>query len=155
MSEEFKPNPERIKTDVKSRHKGTQIPEEKRKAIEEKLKAGEGIVSIAREVKSSEHTVSAIRNDLSKGVELNAWKAGHRTNLMVAAQMMGERLINEIPNLSPNQLPLAIAIITDKALALNDQPTTITEQRLRISHEDLDKMLKGEIIDITPEDPAK
>jgi hypothetical protein len=74
---------------------------------------------------------------------------------MVAAQMMGERLINEIPNLSPNQLPLAIAIITDKALALNDQPTTITEQRLRISHEDLDKMLKGEIIDITPEDPAK
>ena len=142
---EYEPQPEKIRTDIKSRHKGTKIPKEKREEIEKKLEAGEGIVATAKSVGSSEHTVTAIRNSMK---DVNAWKQGHRVNLMAAAQKMGERLLNEVDNISPSQLPLAIAIITDKALALNDQPTTVTEHRLRISHEDLDKMLRGQVIEL-------
>lgn len=151
---EYEPQPERIKTDTQSRHTGSQIAPEKRAEIERLLKAGEGIVSIARTVGSSEHTVSAIRNELTKGVDVNAWKKGHSQNLMAAAQRMGERLLSEVDNISPSQLPLAIAIITDKALALNDQPTTVTEHRLRISHDQLDKILKGEVIIDVPADQS-
>jgi len=151
---EYEPQPERIRTDQASRHTGSKVPPEKRAKIEEMLKAGEGIVSTARAVGSSEHTVSAIRNDLTKGVDVNAWKKGHSQNLMAAAQRMGERLLTEIDNISPAQLPLAIAIITDKALALNDQPTTVTEHRLRISHDQLDKIMKGEVVIDVPSDPA-
>lgn len=143
---EYEPKPDRIKTDTQSRHTGAKLPPEKKAKIEEMLKAGEGIVSTARAVGSSEHTVTAIRNDLTKGVDVNAWKKGHSQNLMIAAQRMGERLLNEIDNLSPSQLPLAIAIVTDKALALNDQPTSVTEHRLRISHDQLDKIMKGEVV---------
>lgn len=144
---EYEPKPEKIRTDIKSRHKGTRIPKEKREDIEKRLEAGEGIVATAKAVGSSEHTVTAIRDSMK---DVNAWKQGHRVNLMAAAQKMGERLLNEVDNISPSQLPLAIAIITDKALSLNDQPTTVTEHRLRISHEDLDKMLRGQVIDISP-----
>lgn len=152
---EYEPKPERIRTDIKSRHKGTKIPKEKREEIEKRLEAGEGIVSTAKAVGSSEHTVSAIRNDLTKGVDTNAWKKAHGANLMAAAARMGERLLVEVDNLSPSQLPLAIAIITDKALSLNDQPTTVTEHRLKISHDDLDKMLRGQVIDLPPELPPQ
>jgi len=145
---EYEPKPEKIRTDIKSRHKGTKIPKEKREEIEKRLESGEGIVATAKAVGSSEHTVTAIRNSMK---DVNAWKQAHRVNLMAAAQKMGERLLNEVDNISPSQLPLAIAIITDKALGLNDQPTTVTEHRLRISHEDLDKMLRGQVvIDVPP-----
>lgn len=145
---EYEPKQERVRTDVGSRHTGSKLPPEKREQIEQLLKAGEGIVSIAKTVGSSEHTVSAVRNDLTKGVDMNAWKKAHGQNLMAAAQKMGERLLNEVDNIAPSQLPLAIAIITDKALSLNDQPSSVTEHRLRISHDDLDKMLRGQVIDI-------
>lgn len=146
---EFKPKEEKIKTDVKSRHTGKKLKPEKRQEIETRLKAGEGIVSTAKAVGSSEHTVTAIRNDLSDGgLELNPWKKAHRNNLMSAAAKMGERLVMEVDNIPVGSLPLAIAIITDKAMSLNDQPTTVTEHRLKISHDSLDAMLRGEVIDI-------
>jgi len=45
--------------------------------------------------------------------------------------------------------------MTDKVLALQDAPTTVVEHRLRISHEDINKILRGEktpeVIDIVEE----
>jgi hypothetical protein len=155
---EYEPQDKPIRTDVGSRHTGAKVPPEKRAEIEKRLKEGEGIVAIAKTVGSSEHTVSAIRNDLGGTLELNAWKKGHRNNLMQAAAKMGQRLVNEVDNLPVGQLPLAIAILTDKAMTLNDQPTHITENRLRISHDNLSAMLNGEVIDVSqqnenPEEP--
>lgn len=148
---EYEPNPEPIRTDVGSRHTGKNLEPEKRLDIETRLKAGEGIVAIARTVGSSEHTVSAVRNELAGTLELNPWKKAHRNNLMQAAAKMGERLVLEVDNIPVGQLPLAIAIITDKALSLNDQPTNVTEHRLKISHDSLDAMLRGDVIDLPPE----
>jgi SRSO17 transposase len=84
-------------------------------------------------------------------LELNAWKKSHRNNLMQAAAKMGQRLVEEVGDLPVGQLPLAIAILTDKALALNDQPTNVTEHRLRISHDSLNELLNGQVIDLPPE----
>jgi hypothetical protein len=150
---EYEPQDKPIRTDVGSRHTGAKVPPEKRADIEKRLKDGEGIVAIAKAVGSSEHTVSAIRNDLGGGLELNAWKKSHRNNLMQAAAKMGARLVNEVDNLPVGQLPLAIAILTDKAMTLNDQPTNVTEHRLRISHDNLSAMLNGDIIDLPNENP--
>jgi hypothetical protein len=149
---DYEPKPEKIRTDIKSRHTGKKLNSKKRKDIEDSLKSGKGIVATAKEVGSSEHTVTAVRNDLSAGgLELNPWKKAHRNNLMQAAAKMGERLVQEVENIPVGSLPLAIAIITDKAMSLSDQPTTITEHRLKISHDSLDAMLRGDVIDITPE----
>ena len=60
------------------------------------------------------------------------------------------RLLEEIENIPAGQLPLAIAIMTDKVLALQDAPTVIVEHRLRVSHDDINAMLKGDIIDLPP-----
>ena len=70
---------------------------------------------------------------------------------MQAAARMGQRLVEEVADLPVGQLPLAIAILTDKALALNDQPTNVTEHRLRISHDSLNELLNGQVIDLPPE----
>lgn len=148
---DYEPKQEPIRTDVGSRHTGSKIPPEKRAEIEKRLKGGEGLVAVAKAVGSSEHTVTAIRNDLGGTLELNAWKKSHRNNLMQAAAKMGQRLVEEVGDLPVGQLPLAIAILTDKALALNDQPTNVTEHRLRISHDSLNELLNGQVIDLPPE----
>lgn len=148
---EYEPKQEPIRTDVGSRHTGAKIAPEKRAEIEKRLKEGEGLVAVAKAVGSSEHTVTAIRNEMGGTLELNVWKKAHRNNLMQAAARMGQRLVNEVDNIAPSQLPLAIAIITDKAMALNDQPTNVTEHRLRISHDSLNEMLNGQVIDIPAE----
>jgi hypothetical protein len=60
------------------------------------------------------------------------------------------RLLEEIENIPAGQLPLAIAIMTDKVLALQDAPTVVVEHRLRVSHEDINAMIKGDVIDLPP-----
>lgn len=67
------------------------------------------------------------------------------------------RLLAEIENIPPGQLPLALAIMTDKVLALQDAPAVVVEHRLRVSHDDINKMIRGEVIDVPaskPEEPA-
>jgi hypothetical protein len=61
-------------------------------------------------------------------------------------------LLSEIDNISPASLPLAIAIMADKVMALQDAPTIVVEHRLRVSHNDINAMIKGEVIDI-PSNP--
>lgn len=142
---------ERIRTDIGSRHTGSKIPEEKREEIVKRLNEGEGIRHIAKEVGSSEHTVTAIRNSMPSGPNLQTWKKNVASNLMEFVAKGAERLNNEVDKIPIGSLPLAIAIAQDKALTLNDQPTHVTEHRLAISHDDIGKLIKGEVIDI----PAK
>jgi len=140
---------ERIRTDIGSRHTGDRVPEEKKTDIVDRLKAGEGIRHIAKETKSSEHTVTAIRNSMET-TPLNNWKRNVAGNLMEFVSKGAERLNNEVDKIPIGSLPLAIAIAQDKALTLMDQPTHVTEHRLSISHDDIGKMLKGDVIDIEP-----
>jgi hypothetical protein len=39
--------------------------------------------------------------------------------------------------------------MTNKVMSLQDAPTVVVEHRLRVSHEDINKMLKGEKEPIT------
>jgi hypothetical protein len=61
------------------------------------------------------------------------------------------RLDTEIDKLPISQMPLALAILIDKVQTLNDQPVVVTEHRLKISHDAINKMLSGEIVDISSE----
>ena len=139
---------ERIRTDIGSRHTGNQLPKEKRDDIERRLKEGEGIRHISREVGSSEHTVTAIKNSMETGPNLQSWKKNVANNLMEFVAKGAQRLNNEVDNIPIGSLPLAIAIAQDKALTLNDQPTHVTEHRLAISHDDIGRLIKGEVIDV-------
>ena len=37
-----------------------------------------------------------------------------------------------------------------RVMALQDAPTVVVEHRLKVTHQDINKMLKGDIIDIVP-----
>lgn len=140
---------ERIRTDIGSRHTGKQLDPEKKADIERRLNEGEGIRHIARETKSSEHTVTAIRNS-QETTPLSSWKKNVAANLMEFVAKGAQRLNNEVDNIPIGSLPLAIAIAQDKALTLNDQPTHVTEHRLAISHDDIGRLIKGDVVDIDP-----
>jgi hypothetical protein len=84
----------------------------------------------------------------NKEFNLGTWKKQTAMTLSQIVSKGGERLLSEIDNISPAQLPLAIAIMADKVMALQDAPTIVVEHRLRVSHNDINAMLKGEVIDI-------
>ena len=44
-------------------------------------------------------------------------------------------------------MPISLAVLIDKINVLSDQPTAVTEHRMRITHEELNNM----ILDVTPE----
>jgi hypothetical protein len=139
----------RIRTDIASRHTGNKLPVEKKADIQRRLGEGEGIRHIARETKSSEHTVTAIKNSQETS-PLNTWKKSVANNLMEFVAKGAQRLNNEVDNIPIGSLPLAIAIAQDKALTLNDQPTHVTEHRLAVTHDDIGRLIKGDVIDIDP-----
>jgi hypothetical protein len=46
--------------------------------------------------------------------------------------------------------------MTNKVMSLQDAPMVVVEHRLRVSHNDINAMIKGEIIDLPNEpEPAK
>lgn len=117
------------------------------------LKDGAGTQHIAEEVGVSKPSVISIKKDVedNKGFELGTWKKNTSALLSQIVSRGSERLLEEIQNIPAGQLPLAIAIMTDKVLSLQEAPTVVVEHRLRVSHEDINKMLKSDVIDVTPQ----
>jgi hypothetical protein len=131
------------------------IEPERRQRCEEMLKQGITRDEIVKETGLSEHSVSAIKGDMT-GLSDKDWKT-NMANIMKNAGMKGaNRLNNEIDNIHPNFLPTALGIIIDKIAVLQDQPTAVIEHRIqRISQDDINKMLKGEtIIEIESKEPS-
>jgi hypothetical protein len=100
----------------------------------------------------SKQAVIALRKDAEDngGFELGTWKKNTANTLSQIVTKGSTRLLSEIDNINPAQLPLALAILTDKIMALQDAPAVIVEHRLRVSHDDINAMLKGDVIDVTP-----
>lgn len=152
------PNPDRLSRNPSKQLTGNKVAPEKRAKVVEMIEAGESMKQIVREVGVAKDTAIAIRRaeeDKRGGVDLNTWKKNTANTLSQVVNRGAQRLLDgEIENIPAGQLPLALAILTDKVLALQDAPAVVVEHRLRISHEDINKMLKGEadIIDITPQD---
>jgi IS30 family transposase len=150
--------PKRLPTDPNSEHTGTNLTDSQRDAVHRLLDDGVGTGEIAKRLGHSKHTVIAVRRareDASGGLNLNTWKKATAATMAAIVAKGSTRLLAEIENIPPGQLPLALAIMTDKVLALQDAPAVIVEHRLRVSHEDINKMLKGDIIDLPPDKPKE
>lgn len=157
---EYKSDEGRLPTDPNNEHTGSKLTEEQRKAIHELLDDGVGTTEIAKQLGHSKHTVLAVRrarDDANGGLNLNSWKKATAATMAAIVAKGSTRLLAEIENIPPGQLPLALAIMTDKVLALQDAPAVVVEHRLRVSHDDINKMIRGEVIDVPaskPEEPA-
>jgi IS30 family transposase len=155
---EYDSEPKRLPTDPNNEHTGTKLTDEQREAVHRLLADGVGTNEIAKRLGHSKHTILAIRrarDDASGGLNLNSWKKATAATMAAIVAKGSTRLLTEIENIPPGQLPLALAIMTDKVLALQDAPAVVVEHRLRVSHEDINKMLKGDVIDIPPADPKE
>jgi hypothetical protein len=153
---EYKSSPERLSTNPSLNVTGKNIVKEKRDAVINMLKDGQGAEAVSEATGVSKPAVLAIRKDAedSKGFELGTWKKQTASLLSKIATKGSQRLLEEIENIPAGQLPLAIAIMTDKVMALQDAPVVVVEHRLRVSHNDINSLLTGEIIDI-PVDTKK
>ena len=120
------------------------------------LKQGCGATAIQEKTGVNRNAIIGIKKRLDEvnGFESGTWKRNTARLMSEIVTRGSERLMTEIDNIPAGQLPLAIAIMTDKVLALQDAPTVIVEHRLKVRHEDINAMLKGEVIDITPSKSA-
>lgn len=153
----FDSEPKRLPTDPNNEHTGGNLTDEQKAKIYELLDDNVGTGEIAKRLGHSKHTVLAVRrarDDANGGLNLNSWKKATAATMAAIVAKGSTRLLTEIENIPPGQLPLALAIMTDKVLALQDAPAVVVEHRLRVSHEDINKMLKGDVIDL-PKDDVK
>ncbi|CAB5178767.1 hypothetical protein UFOVP157_35 [uncultured Caudovirales phage] len=155
---EYKSDPERLSTNPsKGRRVASKLDKTKKAKVKELLKDGMPLRAIERETDIPRTTLRAVRNEMEDNKEFNlgTWKKQTAMTLSQIVSKGGTRLMSEIDNIPAGQLPLAIAIMTDKVMALQDAPTVVVEHRLRVSHDDINAMLKGDIIDlpnVTPKD---
>jgi len=151
---EYESSPERLSTNPSIRCTGKEIHADKREKVKELLQDGVGTRAINAETGVSRPAIIAIKKDEEDAgkFDLGTWKKQTASLLSQVVSKGSTRLLAEIENIPAGQLPLAIAIMTDKVMALQDAPTIVVEHRLRISHEDINKMLKGDkspdIIDV-------
>lgn len=143
---EYESSPDRLPTNPSIQCTGKKVPKEKRDKVVKMLHDGAGTNAIVSETGVSKPAVIAIRKDEDDSGKFNlgSWKKQTAALLSQIVSKGSTRLLAEIENIPAGQLPIAIAIMTDKVMALQDAPTTVVEHRLRVSHEDINKMLRGE-----------
>lgn len=146
---------DRINSNPYSNCTGENIPQDKKEKIIEMSLQGKTVDAIKEETGISKPTIYALRRNESDKFDLTDWKR-KTSNIMSQIVSKGsERLLSEIENIPAGQLPLTLAILTDKIMALQDAPTVVVEHRLKVSHEDINQMIKGgEVIDL-PKNPPE
>lgn len=149
---EYESSPERLSTNPTHKRTGKRLPKETQEKVEAMLKDGSGATEIREATGVNRTTVIQMRQNMesNNGFELGTWKKQTASLMSQIVSRGSTRLLEEIENIPAGQLPLAIAIMTDKVLALQDAPAIVVEHRLRVSHEDINSMLKGDIIDLPP-----
>jgi len=150
---EYESSPERLSTNPSSRVTGKKVAKEKRDLTIELLKDGVGTNAVVAQTGLTKQTVIAIKKDTedNKGFDLGSWKKNTSALLSQIVTKGSVRLLDAIEDIPAGQLPLAIAILVDKVAVLQDAPTVVVEHRLKVTHHDINKMLRGDIIDIPPD----
>lgn len=142
---------ERVKTDKKARTLEKLDPKKKEEIIW-MTQEGHTQRDIEEKLDVSSHTVVAVRQETGdKDISLGNYKK-QTSELFKSIILKGaKRLDADIDKLPLSQMPLALAILIDKVQTLNDQPVVVTEHRLRVRHEDINRLIMGEVIDLPPE----
>lgn len=149
---EYKSDKERLSTNPSSgRRVASKLDPEKKKKVKSLLKDGVSTRTIQKNTGVARTTIKGVRNEMEDNNEfqLGNWKKQTASTLAKFVSAGSTRLLSEIDNIPVGQLPLAIAIMTDKIMGLQDAPTTIVEHRLKISHEEINTLITGAIIDVT------
>lgn len=152
---EYKPKD----TDMNApKNPGGNLPKGTKEHIERCLLNGKTVDETAVLCSVSEPMVSGFRKKLiAEGkLDQNHWRKSMQVILGEASLMAAERLKDNIDKLPIGQLPIAMAIMTDKVQALSEGPTqVIIPARLQISQDDINKALQAfdssRVIDVTPE----
>lgn len=149
---EYESSPERLSTNPTHKRSGKRLPKEKQDKVREMLQDGSGATEIRAVTGVDRSTVIGMRNHMENNSEfqLGTWKKQTASLMSQIVSRGSTRLLEEIQNIPAGQLPLAIAIMTDKVMQLQDAPAVVVEHRLRVSHDDINAMIKGEVIDIPP-----
>ena len=146
----YESSEDRLSTNPAITNNGKGLDEAKRNEIIALIKDGVGVNEVSKQTKVSKHTVIALKKQFedSQGINLSEWKKKTTVTLAEIVNKGSTRLLDEIDNIPAGQLPLAIAIMTDKIMALQDAPTVVVEHRLRVKHEDINAMIRGDIVDL-------
>lgn len=148
---EFESKHELLPTNTSGDINGNGIPQDKKELILRLYSEGKTNSEVAEQSGVSKPVCIAIKKAAGTGgLDVVEWKRKVSAMFAGIVHKGAERLMVDIDNIPAGQLPLALAILTDKILALQDAPQTIVEHRLRISHDDINKMLKGDVIEIAP-----
>lgn len=148
---DFESKKDRINSNPYSGCSGKRVPQEKKQMVIDMTMAGKPVTQIQSETGLSKPTINAVQRNESDKFDLGQWKK-RTTDVMSQIVARGsERLLTEIDNIPAGQLPLTIAVLTDKIMALQDAPTVVVEHRLRVSHDDINAMVKGDVIDLPPD----
>jgi hypothetical protein len=145
---EYESKFERVKTNSK-RGRGENLPQEKRDQIQWMTQEGYTQREIKEETGVSDSTVVAVRQDMGdKDIDIGNYKK-QTADIFKRIVMRGaKRLDDEIDKIPIGAMPVSLAILIDKIAILQDQPTVIIENRLRVTHDDINKYLQGEVIDL-------
>lgn len=106
-----------IKVPDIDKYSGTQLTPAKAANIRQRLLSGQSVRSIAKQLHCSPSTIFALRNRESQS--LGSWRSNASSKLGEFICVATERLADEVDNISPAQLPLAIGIAIDKKLILD------------------------------------
>lgn len=152
---DYESKKERINSNPASGCTGASLPAATKAKIMEMTLQGKNAGQIKEETGISKPTIYALQRNEGDKFDLGQWK---KTTTSVMSQIVArgsERLLSEIENIPAGQLPLTIAILTDKIMALQDAPTVVVEHRLKVSHEDINQMIRGDkVIDLPPSDAS-
>jgi hypothetical protein len=134
----------------KERFTGEHCSPEKRKAIVEGIKSHTSIQELAKQTKSSPHTVMVVRDQ-----ELPDWRKVQSKNL----ERFSGNVIQSLLAMTPEQLNetglsercVALGIVMDKKAMLDGEPTAIVEHRHTVDvHALRDSLDSHDVIDVTP-----
>lgn len=117
------------------------------------------VTEIAKKHGISDHVCSEIRRrheDSEPSFNLARWKKATAATLSHFVTRGSERLAQEVQDIPLTALPIGIAIAVDKILLLHDSPQHVTEHRLAITHDQINKtIMEADVITDTVSDPVE
>ena len=152
---DYESKKERLNSNPASGCTGASLPDETKKKIMDMTLQGKPVTEIKEATGVSRPTIYALQRNEGDKFDLGQWKKATTSVMSQIVARGSERLLSEIDNIPAGQLPLTIAILTDKIMALQDAPTVVVEHRLKVSHEDINQMIRGDrVIDLPPADAS-
>lgn len=141
----------------KSPGAGGKLPKPAKKKAEKLLQEGIKPSEVAALTGMDKHTVSDIRKNMEDDGKLDILAFKRKTAARLAS-FIGkavERLDSEVDSIPISQLMLPTAIAIDKFNGLSEvAQTVVVKAELRISADDINKMLSGNVIDVNEIPPA-